>query len=113
MPGTERLQGRLADAQAVTLVAGFGQLSVGPVGAPPAGGVGPADDPVAEDGGKLGEERGGGALGLLGPQSVEVAVEVGVEPALDGARRDAEVLSDVLVGPSAGRHQDDLHAVAE
>ena len=56
---------------------------------------------------------GASALGLAGPEAVEAAVEVGVEPALDGAGRDAEVGGDVLVRAAPVGQPDDLEAVAE
>src|SRR4051794_21025000 len=47
----------------------------------------------------------------LGPQPVPPALAEGVEPAADATAVEAQVLSDVLAGPPALGHQDDLHAV--
>ena len=52
-------------------------------------------------------------LALRGIKAVEPAVEVGVEPALDGAGGDAQVGGDVLVGPAPVGQPDDLEAVTE
>ena len=62
----------------------------------------PLDDPAADLLGQLGRELGLGPLGLAGPQPVEAALEVGVEPALDGAGGDAEVGGDLAGGAGPG-----------
>ena len=56
---------------------------------------------------------GGCPLALRGTQAVEAALEVGVEPPLDGAGGDPQVGGDVLVGPAPVGQPDDLEAVAE
>jgi hypothetical protein len=72
-----------------------------------------ADHPLLGDGSEIGGQLGRGALGLLGTQAVEAAFQGSVEPALDAARRDAEVLGDVLMRSAARGEQDDLGAIAE
>ena len=51
------------------------------------------------------------ARGLAGPEAVEAAVEVGVEPPLDGAGRDPQVGGDLLMRSAPAGQPDDLEAV--
>ena len=90
-----------------------GQLGVGPVGpVEPLAGR-PVDHPAADLLGHLGRDRRGVPLGLAGPQAVEAAFEVGVEPPLDGAGRDPQVGGDVLVLAAPVGQPDDLEPVQE
>jgi len=101
-----------AGADAVGLIQVVGQFLMGPVGPVQAVCGRPVDDPAAD---RLGQATGNGrrpALGLAASQPVGAALEVGVEPALDAARRDGQVPGDVPVGPTAVGQADDLNAVA-
>ena len=91
----------------------IGQLGVGPVGpVEPLAGR-PLDDPAADDPAQVGRDGRGVPLGLEGLQGRQATPEVGVEPSLDGARRDAQVGGDVLVGPTPMGHADDLEAIPD
>src|SRR5262249_47060584 len=51
------------------------------------------------------------AWGLARAQAVEPTIQVGVEPALDRARGDGQVFSDLPVRPVAAGQADDVDAV--
>ena len=53
------------------------------------------------------------ALGLAGLQGGEAASGIGVQPALDGAGRDAQVGGDVPMASAPVGHADDLEAVPD
>jgi hypothetical protein len=109
----EAADGGPAGADALGLEQVVGQLLVGPVGAVEALRGRPLDDPALEFVGQYGGDLAGLARGQARTQAVEPAFEVGVEPALDGARGDGQVLGDLLVGPVPGGQADDLDAIAE
>jgi len=100
-------------AQRAFLGLDVGVHHMGPVGAIQALLGGPTPDPVADGVGEGIGDLGGGPLGLAGPEPVAAPLQVGVEPALDGAGCHAEVGGDVLVGAAAMGHEDDLGAIAE
>jgi hypothetical protein len=108
----EAAHGRSAGPDAVGLEQVIGQLLVGPGGPVQAAGGRPVDHPALDRVGQAGGDLGRGALGLAGPEAVGAAVEGGVEPALDGARRDAQVGGAVRVPPAAMGQEHDLEAVA-
>ena len=62
---------------------------------------GPLDDPAADLLAQGGRDLRPTARGLAGPEAVEAAVEVGVEPPLDGPGGDPQVGGDLpdAVGP--------------
>ena len=72
----------------------------------------PLDDPAADLLAQVSRDLRRSALGLAGPEAVEAPVEVGVEPALDGAGRDPEVGGDVPVLAAPVGQADDLEAIA-
>ena len=113
MPGAEDLHRRLLHVDAPGLVQVVGQFGVGPVGAvqPLLGRA--VEHPLLQQGSQLLRELGPGARGVPGLQAVQAALEVGVEPALDGTWGDIQVSGDVLMGPAALGQQDDLGAVAQ
>ncbi len=113
MPAAERLHGRLPDPHAALLEQVVGEFGVRPVGAVEAAGGRAADDPPAQDRGQVGGQPGRGTGRCAGFEPVEPALQVGVEPPLDGARGDAQVACDVLVGPAPVGQSDDLEAVVE
>lgn len=69
--------------------------------------------PCRSKGAKSAVSLGGGAGGLPRLQAVQAALEVGVEPTLDGAWGDAQVSGDVLMGPPPLGQQDDPGVVAQ
>lgn len=104
----EPLHGRAAGGDAVGLPPVVGQLGMGPVGPIEPLGRRPVDDPAADD-----RDRQRLALGLARPQGGDAALEVGIEPVLDGAGADAEVGGDVLGEPTPVGEPDDLESVPE
>src|SRR5262249_56879283 len=87
------LHGRLLHADARGLVEVVGQLGVGPVG-PVEPLLGRPLDPPAATAGRGRRSAWASPPRFTGAQAVEAALQVGVEPALDGARGDAQVLGD-------------------
>jgi hypothetical protein len=96
----------------VGLLQVVGQLGMGPVGPVQPLLDRPLDDPAADLLAQMSRDLRRSALGLSGPEAVEAPVEVGVEPALDGAGRDREVGGDVPVLAASMRQADDLQAIA-
>ena len=90
-----------------------GQLGVSPVGSVEPLLGGPFDDPAADDPGQMGRDRRGMSLGLAGLEGGDSALEVSVEPVLNGSRGDAQVGGDVLVGSTPMGQPDDLEAIME
>jgi hypothetical protein len=90
-----------------------GQFGVGPVGPVQALLGRTVDDPALALVGPLGGARAGRPPGLAGPQPVEPALQVGVEPALDRPAVDAQVGGAVLVLAALVGQQDNVDAVAE
>src|SRR5262249_25468195 len=82
----------------------------------PAGAVqsllgGAVDDPTAYLVGQGVGDSGPAAWGLAAAQPSEALVPVRVEPALNGAWADGQILCDVLVRPAAVGQADDQEAV--
>src|SRR3954468_15689298 len=82
------LHGRAGRGDAVGLVQVVGQLFVGPVGAVEPLLGGPLDDPTADLFRQGSGDLAGGTFGFTRTQAAEAALQVGVEPALDGTRGD-------------------------
>jgi hypothetical protein len=108
----EAADGGPAGADALGLEQVVGQLLVGPVGAVETLLGRPLDHPALHLVGQPGGDLAGVARGLARADALEAALQVGVEPALDGARGTGQVLCDVLVRPVAAGQPDDLDAVA-
>jgi len=109
----ETPDGSPAGSAALGLEEVVGQFLVGPAGAVQTLFGRPVDDPTPD---RVGQGVGDGRLsplGLAAAQPVEALVEVGVEPALDGAWGDGQVGGDVLVRSSALGQADDEEAVAD
>src|SRR5581483_4815174 len=93
------LHPRARGADAFGLVQVVGQLLVGPVSAVEALLARALDDPAFDLVGQSGRDLSRRARGLAWAQAIEPALQVGVEPALDGARGDGQVRGYLLVGP--------------
>src|SRR5262249_24970192 len=111
--GAEALHGTAGGLQAACLAEVVGEFLVGPVGpVEPLLGR-PVDGPGAQVVSQGGRDMAGLAGGLLGLQSNEAAVAVSVEPTGNGLAMYAEVGGDVLAGPTALGHQDDLETIPQ
>jgi hypothetical protein len=110
---SERLQCRLADPHAAGLEQVLGQFGVRPVGPVQAVFGRPVDHPLPQDRGQVRRQFGFRPARLPRPQSVDAAVEVGVQPSLHRPGGGAGVGGDVRVPAAPVGHQNDLHPVSQ
>ena len=96
-----------------TLEQVIGQLSVGPTGTVQPLLNGAVDDPAANLIGQGVGDGGSAAWCLAAGQSGESLVRVGVEPPLDGAWVDGQIVCDVLVASAALGQTDDQEAFTD
>ncbi len=85
MPVAKDLHGGLPHPNPVLVEEVVGQFGVGPIGSIQATGGGPVDDPLAQGGCKIIGKFGRGPGTFADVKPFESALEVGVEPTLDGA----------------------------
>lgn len=110
---TENLHGGLLNPDPTPGKEVVGQFGISPIGPIQATGGGSVNDPLTQGGCKVVGELGYGTRAFAGVEPFESAFEVGVEPSLDGARRDAQVTGDVLVRSVAMSQANDLNSITE
>ena len=113
MHGAERPHGRLTDGNALRLVEIGSAFSIGPVGPVEAAARRPLFHPGEDLGGHSGRDGGRPARRPLHRQAVEAPDAIGIEPALQGPCRDAQVCRDVVMGPRPVSHEDGLAPVTQ